>query len=104
MKIAIITQVRLSSTRLPEKILKNLGGIPALEIHLTRLKKCQKANDIIVATTNEENIDRITNLCKKNEVNFYQGSLTDVLDRYYQTAKTFKADIIEKLEFSLYES
>ena len=47
----LITQARLGSTRLPGKVLKEVDGQTLLQIHLERLNKCLKVDEIIVATT-----------------------------------------------------
>ena len=98
--IGAIIQARISSTRLPGKILKELpygSGITVLEQVVNRLKKSKKLNDIIIATTTEKIDDEITTIAKKEEVKFFKGSKENVLSRYYLTAKENNLDIIVRV-------
>ncbi|MCZ2392873.1 MAG: glycosyltransferase family protein [Chitinophagales bacterium] len=92
MKIIAITQARIGSTRLPGKILKTINGMSLLEIHLRRILKSNLINKVIVATTFEEGVEQIIDIAKKINVMTYQGSVDDVLDRFYQAAKTEQPD------------
>lgn len=96
-KTILITQARTGSTRLPGKVLKEIGGRSLLQIHLDRLKKCLKVSEIIVATTNKEEDSEIYN--KAIEWGFVasRGSESDVLDRFYQAVKDKKADWIVRV-------
>lgn len=91
MVIAII-QARLGSTRLPGKVLKKILGKPMLERMIERLRRSKTIDKIIVATTNNQEDKKIIVLAKKIGVDFYLGSESDVLDRYYQAAKKFGTD------------
>ena len=96
MKTAIIIQARMASTRLPNKVLINLAGKPILQRVIERCKK-SKANDVIIATSLNKENDAIEKFCKENNYVFFRGSEDDVLARYYQAAKKFKADIIVRV-------
>jgi len=99
-KIGAIIQARISSARLPGKILKELpyrSGITVLEQVVNRLKKSKKLNDIIIATTTEKIDDEITTIAKKEEVKFFKGSKENVLSRYYLTAKENNIDLIVRV-------
>ncbi len=96
MVIAII-QARVSSTRLPEKILLPILGEPMLYRQIERVKRCKMINSIIVATSDDKSDDPIEKLCSDNMIDFFRGSLNDVLDRYYQAAKIYKPDHIIRL-------
>jgi len=100
MKIGAIIQARTSSTRLPEKVLKELpyaSGITCLEQVIRRLKKSKKLNDIIVATTKEKEDNEIINIVKKENVKYFRGSKENVLSRYYFAAKGNNIDIIVRI-------
>lgn len=79
----------MTSTRLPGKVLKEVMARPLLSYQIERLRGVRKIEKIIVATTTNREDDPIVDLCNREEVDFYRGSEHDVLDRYYQTAKTF---------------
>ena len=93
-KVIIITQARVGNKRLPSKILKPIGKETVLSIHLKRLLKSKLANKIIVATTFEKKVNQIIEIAKKCNVDFFQGSTDDVLDRYYQAAKFYNPDYV----------
>ena len=98
--IGAIIQARISSTRLPGKILKELpyaSGITCLEQVIRRLKKSKRLNEIIIATTKENEDDTIVNISKKEDVKYFRGSKENVLSRYYLAAKENNLDIIVRV-------
>jgi len=95
--ITAIIQARMSSTRLPGKVLLPLGGVTVLEHTIGQVKKAKHIGRIIVATSDSADDDAIAKLCKKIGVPVFRGSLSDVLDRYYQTAKKFGAEHIARV-------
>ncbi len=97
MKIIAIIQARLGSTRLPGKVLLDLEGRTVLEQVIERVKSSRFINEVIVATTiNKEDLE-IVKLCASLGISLYCGSVDDVLDRYYQAARLFKADHIVRI-------
>lgn len=97
MKIVAIIQARMGSTRLPGKILKKVNGRPLLSYQLERLQQSKYINDLVIATTINEKDDLIVEFCKGNKALWFRGPEEDVLARYYEAAKTFKADIIVRI-------
>lgn len=97
MKVLAITQARVSSSRLPSKVLLPLGSETVLDLHLKRLKKTKLVGDILVATTLEEGAEQIVTIAKRNSVLCYRGSLEDVLDRFYQAASSQEPDIVVRI-------
>lgn len=95
-KIVAIVQARIGSTRLPEKVLKNIAGKPMLAHVIERLKKSKLIHEIVIATAKDKNMS-IPELAQKCGVRFFLGSEEDVLDRYYKAAVKFKADIIVRI-------
>lgn len=92
-KIGIITQARMSSTRLPGKILLTAKKKTLLETHIERLQKSKLP--IYVATTTNPNDVIIEEFCIAKRIPYYKGSELNVLERYYETAKKFDVkDII----------
>ena len=92
-KIGIIVQARMASTRLPNKVMLKLAEKAVLWHVIQRCKKAE-ADEVIIATSINKENDIIEEFCVKNNFEFFRGSEEDVLDRYYQTAKKFKLDII----------
>ena len=68
MNISIIVQARMSSSRLPGKVLKNLNGITLLECLLKQLNYCQTIDNIFVATTTEKIDNEIVNKCEELKI------------------------------------
>jgi len=97
MNILAITQARVGSSRLPAKILKTINDESLLEIHLKRILKSKKIDKLKVATTKEKGVEKILNIAKNCQIETYQGSLNDVLDRFYQTAKGENPDYVVRL-------
>lgn len=97
MRIIAITQARYGSTRLPGKVLKEVNGATLLEIHLKRILRAKKIDDVVVATTNEPEADKISEIAAANHVEIYRGSTDDVLDRFYNAARVMRADWVVRL-------
>ena len=95
-KIAII-QARMGSTRLAGKILSKLEDKLMLEHIHTRLTECKNLDDIIIATTTEKNDDVVEEFAQKNSYKYFRGSSADVLNRYYETAKHYNADVVVRI-------
>jgi spore coat polysaccharide biosynthesis protein SpsF (cytidylyltransferase family) len=96
-KTILITQARVGSTRLPAKVLKEVGGKTLLQIHVERLKKCINVSEIIVATTTNEEDTVIYDKAIEWGFTASRGSESDVLDRFYQAVKDKKADWIVRV-------
>lgn len=94
LKIDIIIEARMDSTRLPGKVLLPIVGKPVLELMVERLKRVNNISDIIIATTTKEIDNKIEKLANDNGVCCYRGSEDDVLGRVLESAKYFNTDII----------
>lgn len=97
MKFVAIVQARVGSMRLPNKVMRLINGVPMIEIILRRLKRSKKLNDIIVATSDENNNTNLVNHVKNLGFSYIKGSEEDVLDRYYEAAKHINADVIVRI-------
>lgn len=94
MRLVAIVQARMSSKRLPGKVLMPFIGKPALLHIVERLSYCKGIHKIIIATSDQESDNPIHDFCDQNDISCYRGNLNDVLDRYYCAAKEYKADAI----------
>lgn len=97
MKIVAIIQARMGSTRLPNKVMKLIGGIPMIELLLARVAQSKSINQIIVATSFDsknitllEHVEKLGYFCER-------GSEDDVLDRYFNAAKKHNADLVVRI-------
>lgn len=97
MKILAITQARVGSTRLSEKVLKTIGNKTLLEIHLSRILQSRLISKLKVATTIEPDANKIIAITDKLGVESFQGSIDDVLERFYLTALLENPDYVIRL-------
>lgn len=97
MKVVAILQARMSSSRLPSKVLMPILGKPMLAQQILRLQRAKNINQLIVATSNDDQDKAIAELCQQLEINCFTGSLDNVLDRFYHAAKSAQADIVVRL-------
>ena len=97
MKYLVMIQARCGSTRLPNKVLKELCGKPALQRMIERVQKSKLVDEVMVVTSIEKNNLPILKLCAEIEIRVGIGSENDVLDRFYQTAKLLKPEYIIRL-------
>jgi spore coat polysaccharide biosynthesis protein SpsF len=95
--IVCIIQARMGSSRLPGKVLKEICGRPMLDWVVKRAALSQMVTSIVVATTINSADDSIVEFCNKSKITCFRGNEFDVLDRYYQAAKTNNADIVVRL-------
>ena len=87
----------MSSSRLPGKILADIAGQPMLQRVFTRTSRAATVTETIFATTTDASDDPVAEYCEFSGIPFTRGSQFDVLDRYYQTAKDLKADIVVRI-------
>ncbi len=97
MSVIAIIQARMGSTRLPKKILKRIQGRTVLEHVIDRTRAAKKVDDVIVAATTRKEDSKIVRLCAELDISTFCGSEDDVLDRYYQAARLFKAEYIVRI-------
>ena len=100
MKIGAVVQARTSSTRLPEKVLKELpmgSGVTVLEQVIRRLNQSKKLDEIVIATTEDEADNPIVEIARKEDVRYFRGSLDNVLERYYLAAQENHLDVIVRI-------
>jgi len=97
MKIVTVMQARMSSTRLPGKILKTILGKPLLLRFLERVNASPLAGTLVVATSTEPGDDGVETLCASAGYNVFRGSLNDLLSRHYHAGKAFNADAVVKI-------
>jgi spore coat polysaccharide biosynthesis protein SpsF len=95
--VLAILQARVSSSRLPGKVLKPILGRPMLRHQLDRVRRARALDEIVVATSDDPSDDAIDALCASIGTRRFRGSLTDVLDRFYQAALPFRPDLVVRL-------
>jgi spore coat polysaccharide biosynthesis protein SpsF len=95
--ITAIIQARMSSTRLPGKIMLEFSGNTLLGHIIERLGYSKKISKIIVATTTNPADDKIIDWLEKNQIAYFRGDESDVLNRYYEAARYYEATHIARI-------
>jgi spore coat polysaccharide biosynthesis protein SpsF len=96
-RVIAIIQGRMSSSRLPGKILADIAGQPMLQRVFLRTSRAATVTETIFATTTDSSDDPVAEYCDFSGIPFRRGSLYDVLDRYYQAAQQAKADVVVRI-------
>ncbi len=96
-RVVLIIQGRMAATRLPGKPLKTVMGKPLLSYLIERVRRCQRVDAIVVATTTNPLDGAIVEFCQANDVECFRGSEHDVLLRYLHAARHYKADVIVRV-------
>ncbi|WP_299290881.1 glycosyltransferase family protein [Nitrosopumilus sp.] len=96
-KITPIIQARMNSQRFPGKALKKIGKNSMLFHVIEQTKNSKYVDDVIVATTHAKNDKQIIDFCKKNNIQYFLGSNTNVLDRYFKCASKFSLDPVVRI-------
>ena len=93
MKTVATIEARMSSTRLPGKVLMDIGGVRSLECQVRRLQRCEQIDDIVIATTIHDADEAIVNFAEELGVNVFCGSEHDVMLRILAAAKSVNAEL-----------
>ena len=96
-RIVASIEARMGSSRLPGKVLMDIGGKPALHRLIQRLRKCKTLDEIVVATSKSATDDELEEWCKCNKIKCYRGSEEDVLDRVVQAHESVGSDLIVEI-------
>lgn len=96
-KIHAIIEARMSSERLPGKVMLKIQNKYILDILIDRVKKSNKIDKIIVSTTKNVNDNKISDFCKRRKILCFRGSERNVAKRVYDCAKKYNTEIIVQL-------
>jgi spore coat polysaccharide biosynthesis protein SpsF len=96
-RVVAIIQGRMSSSRLPGKILADIAGQPMLARVFARTSRAAAVSETLFATTTDASDDPVAEYCDWSGIPVRRGSLYDVLDRYYRSAKEAKADVVVRI-------
>lgn len=97
MKILGIVQARMGSTRLPDKVMRPIHGVPMIELLIRRLARSRRLDGIILATSIDPRNEPLADHVRGMGYEVFQGSETDVLDRYYQAARPHRPDAVVRI-------
>lgn len=96
-RVVIVTQARMTSTRLPGKVMMEAAGKPLLAHHLGRLQRSRNADAVIVATTVNATDDPIVDFAGTLGIPVVRGDEHDVLDRFVRATRAQDADIVVRV-------
>ena len=97
MKVLAIIQARMSSSRLPGKVLKKIEKKTMLEHVAERVMAARLVDEVVIATTINKSDLKIVEACAKKGIRIFTGSENDVLERYYQAARLYGAEHILRI-------
>ncbi|MBC8052973.1 MAG: glycosyltransferase family protein [Sphingobacteriaceae bacterium] len=97
MRVLLITQARMGSTRLPGKILKTVNNKTLMQTHLERAAKAQLIDHIVVATTTSSGDDVLCEVLDALQISYFRGDEHNVLDRFYQAASQYMPEFVVRL-------
>ncbi len=97
LNIVTVIQARRGSSRLPGKVLLPLASKPLLIRMAERVLHSKLCGTVVIATTTHSEDDEIEELCQREHIHCFRGHATDLLDRHYQCALLYKADVVLKI-------
>ena len=96
-KVIAVVQVRMGSTRLPNKALVEIIGRPMLWHIANRLKFAERIDRVVISTSDEPRDDPIREFAERNDIPCFAGSELDLIDRIYRTALKFEAEALVRI-------
>lgn len=97
MKVVVVVQARMGSSRLPGKVMRPLCGMPLIQFLLLRLSQAMSVDEVIVATTDSVQDDALVTHLHDAGFKYFRGSEHDVLDRYVSAARICGADVVVRI-------
>ena len=97
MKVVATVEARMTSSRLPGKVMMEAGGKPILSHLINRLKAVPSLDDICLATTTNDSDDVLEEFALSEKINFFRGSESDVLSRVIGAAESVSAEVVVEI-------
>jgi spore coat polysaccharide biosynthesis protein SpsF len=97
MRTVAIIQARMGSSRLPGKVLAELGGATMLAHVVRRVREARWVTEVVVATSTGADDDAVVRAATRLGVGVHRGSVHDVLARFLGAARAFRADAIARV-------
>lgn len=95
--ILAVLQARMSSTRLPGKVLRPILGTPMIFLQIERVMRCRRIDRLVVATSRDPSDDALADECATRKIAIYRGCLTDVLKRFANVVKEYRPKAVVRL-------
>jgi len=90
----VLIQARLSSSRLPKKMLMNIGEYKLVEFIYNRCLLSKESDLCAIITSTDKSDDELYNFCIKKGIQVFRGSLNNVLQRYIDASIFFELDVV----------
>jgi len=97
MKTVAIIQARMSSSRLPGKVMMELAGKAMIWHIWARAKRCKEVEEVIVATSEDKSDDILEDYCKREGIICVRGSLGNVLERFMKVVKLYPCKYVVRI-------
>lgn len=97
MNVVAVVQARMGSTRLPGKVLADIGGVPLVELLLLRLQRAKLVDTLVLAVPATSENDPLVRLAHRMQINVFAGSDDDVLERMYGAAQASHANLVVRI-------
>ena len=96
-KTGLLVQARMTSTRLPGKVLMDILGEPMIVRVMERVRRCRLTGDALIVTSDDVSDDPLCAVLNARSIPFFRGSLHDVLSRYFHAAKKLGLDTVVRV-------
>lgn len=97
MRIPVVIQARMGSSRLPGKVLMLLDDRPVLQWVVDRARRIAETHGVVVATSSDSQDDALVRYCDRHGITVFRGSEANVLDRYVTCARQIHADAVVRI-------
>ena len=96
-KFKIFVQARMSSSRLPGKVLAIANGRPLIGHLFERLKLCKEPSEAVLVTSTEPEDNELVQFAKNEDIKFFCGPLNNVAKRMLLAAREYNADYFVRI-------
>jgi spore coat polysaccharide biosynthesis protein SpsF len=93
----VVLQARMSSTRLPGKVMSQINGHPMIYWEIGRISKAKHVNKTVVAISDQGSDDILANYLESIQQEYIRGSLDNVLGRYVKADENYNPSAIIRL-------
>ena len=97
MNVLGIIQARMNSSRLPGKVILPFAGTTIIECIYQRVKQSSRIDEVIVGTSKEPSDDMLVKLLDENKLNYFRGSLNNVLQRFASICEIYKPNFVVRV-------
>lgn len=97
MKITAFIQARMSSSRLPGKVMEDIMGLPMILRQIERVRQSRLVNEVVVVTSIDRSDDVLSKLLDDYGIKYFRGSLNDVLSRFVDALSQIECDVAMRL-------